>query len=243
MTSQATRPIRVLIVDDHTTACAGIRAILAPVPDICVVGEASTNAEARTLVAQLRPTILLLDLVLPDARPYETERWVREHYPETITLVLTGHDRDHLLYQGVRAGVAGYLTKEQPSHHLVDAIRRAANWENLLTADQHKRAQSWQANVGARWAGLTGREQEILLFMARGFTNRRIAEMLGITEGTVKQHLTRSYSKLGVPTRAAALNWIWEHNVAEFHPAPSGASSDSERDDDPESCKDITKVI
>ena len=199
--------IRVLIVDDHTVAREGIRAILSAAPDIRIVGEASTGAQARALVAELRPDILLLDLVLPDCRPYEVEFWVREHYPETITLILTGHDLDRLLSQGVEAGVAGYLTKEQPPNQLVEAIRRAAHHESLLTAEQYARAKRWRAEVGERYEMLTEQERAVLQRLARGLDNAAIAAELEIGVNTVRTHCRNVYKKLGVTDRIQAMTF------------------------------------
>jgi DNA-binding NarL/FixJ family response regulator len=139
---------RVLIADDHPVTRAGIRAILEGAPDIEVVAEAQDGLEAQRLVAELCPRILLLDLVMPGPRPREIEAWVRAHYPETITLVLTAHDRDVFLAEAIEGGVAGFLTKEEAPHRLVKAIRRAARGETLISGEQLARARHWRREVG-----------------------------------------------------------------------------------------------
>lgn len=205
MVDNTARCIRVLLVDDHPVTREGVRRVLEPAPDISVVGEASTGAEARALVADLRPDILLLDLVLPDCRPFEVEFWVRERYPEITTLILTAHDLNCYLSQGVQAGVAGYLVKDLPAHQLVAAIQRAAHHESLLTAEQYARARQWQAEVGDKYEALTDQEREVLKLLAQGLDNTAIAERLEISSNTVRSHCSRIYKKLEVPDRVAAL--------------------------------------
>jgi DNA-binding NarL/FixJ family response regulator len=103
--------ITVLVADDHPLAREGVRSILDQAPDIKVVGEVQDGKDIKLLVAKLRPNILLLDMKMPNPSPVELEKWVRENYPETITLVLTSHDRDSYLAGMMDAGVAGYLDK------------------------------------------------------------------------------------------------------------------------------------
>ncbi len=206
-------PIRVLIVDDHPTTLAGIRAVLSAAQDIEIVGEATTGAEAEALVAELRPDILLLDLMLPDRRPLEVERWVRRHYPETIALILTAHNRDDLLSQAVESQVAGYITKDVAAHRLVTAIRRAVNWENLLTAEQYTRAQQWESQVHEPWEALTAREREVLTHLAQGKSQQEVAEALQITVRTVETHVTNLLSKLNARTTREAVVWVRKHGL------------------------------
>ena len=106
--------ISLILADDHPSTRAGLRAILSSTPDIKIVGEAQDGFEAKKLVDQLRPKILLLDLKMPGPPPAEIEKWVRSHCPETTTLVLTAHDRSAYLAEMMEAGVAGFLTKDAP---------------------------------------------------------------------------------------------------------------------------------
>jgi len=119
------KTITVLLADDHPVAREGVRGILAKLPDIQIVGEAQNEKEVKELVAKLHPKILLLDLKMPGTSPFEIEKWVRENYPETITLVLTAHDRDFYLAGMMDAGIAGYLSKTERADNLIAAIRRA----------------------------------------------------------------------------------------------------------------------
>ena len=136
--------ITVLLADDHPLALEGVRSILNEAPDIKIVGETQDGNEIKQLVEKLRPNILLLDLKMPNLSPVELEKWVREHYPETITLVLTSHDCDSYLADMMDAGAAGYLDKKLKGNDLIAAIRRAARGEFLFDKEQMERAQKWR---------------------------------------------------------------------------------------------------
>lgn len=203
----STETITLLLADDHPVAREGVRRILESAPDIQVVGEAENGDEAMELVSQLRPKILLLDLVMPGTPAREVEKWVREHYPEVITLVLTAHDRDHYLVGMMEAGAAGYLAKTERAENLIAAIRRAAGGESLFTHEQLIRARNWQKEAGDKWEKLTEREREILLLMEQGLSNKTIARQLGITPKTVAYHVSAIFERLDVESRQKAVAW------------------------------------
>ncbi len=203
--------IRVLLADDYPATRADIHAMLEKVPDIEIVGEARDGVEAQRLVAELGPDVLLLDLVMPGPQPHEIERWVRTHYPETITLVLTAHDRNYYLAKMIEAGVAGFLTKEEPTHQLVEAIRRAVRGEYLITSRQRDRVNRWREEVGKRWESLTGREREVLRLLVQGLGNAEIAEKLDVAVKTIEQHVTRILKKLVCNSRLEAVVWVRGH--------------------------------
>ncbi len=199
--------IRVLLADDYPAIRAGIRTILEKAPDVRVVGEATGGAEAMQLTAQLRPQLLLLDLRMPGPRPAEIARWVRNHCPETETLVLTAHDIDRYVAEMMEAGTAGFLTKEKAEQALLGAIRRAARGEILYTKEQRARARRWREEVGQRWERLTERERQVLALMAEGKTDKEIAQELQIKTKTVGNHVSRILRKLGVTSRTEAALW------------------------------------
>ena len=203
--------ISVLLVDDHPPIRSGIRAMLERTPDLCIVGEAENGDEARRLLEELRPQIILLDLVIPGFSPAAFEKWARQNYPETSTLVLTGHDRDHLLASMMKAGVAGYLDKSIQPEGLVDAIRRAACGEYLFTERQAARVQSWRTDVEERWNSLSDREKKILRLLATGAAHKSISSKLQIKPKTLDKHLGRIYRKLGVASGTEAALWAKEH--------------------------------
>jgi NarL family two-component system response regulator LiaR len=151
--------ITVFIADDHEMTRKGIRNFLDQAPDIQVVGEAEDGAEIKRLIGHLRPRILLLDLVMSNLSPAELEKWIRTNYPETITLVLTAHDRDAYLSGMMEAGVAGYLDKKLRAGQLVSAIRRAAYGEFLFDKAQLERARRWREDVSRKWESLSDRSR------------------------------------------------------------------------------------
>ncbi len=208
--------ITLVIADDHPITRTGIREILSKTDDIQIVGEAQDGFEAQKLVEQLLPQVLLLDLKMPGPRPAEIEKWVRTHHPQTNTLVLTAHDRDIYLASMIDAGAAGYLKKNETSDRLISAIRRVAGGNTLFTYDQLSRARRWREGVGKKWKELTPREREILLILAQGFDNVRIANMLNITAKTVAFHITNILGKLELNSRQEVMAWVQKNLSDDF---------------------------
>lgn len=180
-----------------------------------VVGEAENGNQVMEAVAKLRPRILLLDLKMPDTSPAQLERWVRTHYPETITLVLTAHDRDTYLANMVDAGAAGYLSKNESSDKLIAAIRRAACGEVFFSDEQLERLQKWRGTVGEKWESLSKREKVVLKRVAQGANNQEIADALGVTVKTVEYHIGNILKKLELKSRQAAIVWLHENDLDE----------------------------
>ena len=199
--------IRLLLADDHPATRAGLRAILARAYDIVVVGEAQDGYEAQRLVVELQPKVLLLDLQMPGLRSADLEKWVRAHYPATITLVLTAHERDAYLAGMADAGAAGFLSKSRPPEQLIDAIRRAARGEILFDGEQLARIQRWREEVGQRWDSLTERERQVLTLVAQGKTDQQIAGELHLQAKTVGNHVSSILKKLNVASRTEATVW------------------------------------
>ena len=149
--------------------------------------------------------------------------WVRVHYPDTITLVLTAHDRDAYLAEMIDAGSAGFLLKGTPPDRLVTAIRCAARGDALFTVDQLRRAQHWREEVRDRWKSLTGRERQVLELLIEGLGNGAIARRLCLTVSAVEGHLTSIMRKLGVSSRLAAAMWVQTYVPDEFKLPPGEA--------------------
>ncbi|HEU0293555.1 MAG TPA: response regulator transcription factor [Anaerolineales bacterium] len=211
MLAQPATKISVLIADDHPVAREGVRHILEQAPDIQIVGEAESGDEAMDLIPKLRPKILLLDLSMPGTPAREVEKWVREHYPETMTLVLTAHDRDYHLAGMMEAGAAGYLAKTERAENLIAAIRRAAKGEIIFTAEQIDRARRWRNDAENKWEKLTEREREVLRLMEQGFSNKTIARQLNITPKTVAYHISAIFNRLDVESRHEAVAWYQKY--------------------------------
>ena len=207
--------ITLVIADDHELLREGIRTILSREADMRVVGEAENGDRVMEAVAKLCPRILLLDLKMPDTSPAQLERWVRTHYPETITLVLTAHDRDTYLANMVDAGAAGYLSKNEFSDKLIAAIRRAACGEVFFSDEQLERLQKWRGTVGKKWESLSKREKVVLKRVAQGANNQEIADALGVTVKTVEYHIGNILKKLELKSRQAAIVWLHENDLDE----------------------------
>lgn len=204
--------ITVILADDHPLIREGIRSILNKAADIKIVGEAENGNEVKELVGKLKPDILLLDLKMPGPHPAEIEKWVRTNYPDTVTLVLTAHDRDSYLTRMIDAGAAGLLDKNESGDRLVGAIRRAASGEVLFDRQQLDRARQWRESAGEKWESLTNRERDILRLMVKGFDNVHIGEVLVITPKTVAYHITNIFLKLGVGSRQEAIAWVHKYS-------------------------------
>ena len=209
------KTITVLIADDHEMTRKGIRGFLDQAPDMQIVGEARDGDEIKRLVAKLRPQMLLLDLIMPKLSPAELEKWARENYPETITLILTAHDRDAYLASMMEAGAAGYLDKKMRAGDLISSIRRAARGEFLFDKKQLERARRWREAVSGKWESLSKREREVLQMLTEGAENNAIAASLEITINTVEKHLKNIYRKLGVSSRSEAICW-WLEKGTDF---------------------------
>ena len=200
--------ITILIADDHPIIRAGIRALIEHNPDMKVVGEAQDGDDTRRQVAQLHPQVLLLDLRMPGMSAAELEKWVRTHYPSTITLVLTAHDRDAYLASMMDAGVAGFLEKNVPDSQLIHAIRRAVRGDILFSNEQFNRVRKWREQEGAQWKSLTRREREVLSLLAQGLDNVKISDALHISIKTTAYHITHILQKLQVSSRQEAIVWF-----------------------------------
>ncbi|MEU1040970.1 response regulator [Streptomyces sp. NPDC005551] len=197
------RPVRILLCDDHAVVRAGLLALLDSTPDIEVVGEAGTGEEALALSAKLRPDVVLMDLQLgAGIDGVETTRRLTAPGESPRVLVLTTYDTDADITRAVEAGATGYLLKAERPEELFAAIHDAAQGRTALSAPVAGRV---MANLRSPRPTLTARERDILTQLARGLGNREIARALFISEATVKTHLGRIYAKLSVDTRAGAV--------------------------------------
>lgn len=205
------KPIRVLITDDHFIVREGLRLILETMDAIEVVGEAIDGADCLRLMPELLPDVVLMDLQMPGMDGLTAVEHLRRDYPEVAVVILTTYNEDEMMLKGLQAGANSYLLKDTERETLLDTIQAAARGETLLKPEILQRVLQVQS-VSARGGRgetalnpLTAREQEILQAVARGERNKEIAHNLGITERTIKAHLTSIYNKLGVDSRAAAV--------------------------------------
>ena len=199
--------IRVLIADDHAVVRQGLRTFLALQAEIEVVGEAADGEEAAAAAERLQPDVALMDLVMPRLGGIEAIRRIRELSPSTRVIVLTSFVDEDRMIPAVRAGAAGYLLKDVQPQELVRAIRTVHDGEALLHPAVVARLMAEVARDGDRpdaAAHLTDREREVLGLIARGHANKLIALDLGVSEKTVKTHVSNILGKLGVHDRTQA---------------------------------------
>jgi DNA-binding NarL/FixJ family response regulator len=195
--------IRALVADDHAVVRQGLRTLLELQDDMSVVAEAEDGEEAVALAAELHPDVALVDLVMPRRDGIETIRRMREVTPETRAIVLTSFLDEDSLVPAVRAGAVGYLLKDAQPQELVRAVRTVHAGEALLSPAVTARLLERVAG-GREEAPLTDREREVLQLVARGLPNKRIARELGVSEKTVKTHVSNILAKLGVDDRTQA---------------------------------------
>jgi NarL family two-component system response regulator LiaR len=210
--------IRVLIVDDHAVVRGGLRTFLDLQDEIEVVAEAEDGDGAVSAVERLRPDVVLLDLVMPQGGGLPAIRQIRERSPATRVIVLTSFLDDDKLFPAVRAGAAGYLLKDVQPDELVTAIRKVAAGEALLHPAAAARLMAELAADGERRDPrtlLTNREREVLELVARGMPNKLIARELGISEKTVKTHMSNVLAKLGLTDRTQAALYAVREGLVE----------------------------
>ena len=202
--------ISVVVVDDHEVVVQGLRLLLTEQDDIEVVGSAHDGAEGARLVQELRPDVVLMDLSMPGTDGIEATRIISETCPSTSVVILTTYgDRDRVL-ASLDAGAVGYLMKDVSPQVLHDGVRAAAAGGSPIDARAARAlVDSRQDSAGGN--RLTGKQEEVLRLVAEGLPNRLIARRLGISEKTVKAHLTQIYATLGVTDRVQAALWAQEH--------------------------------
>ncbi|HNT77796.1 MAG TPA: response regulator transcription factor [Anaerolineae bacterium] len=201
-----TNPIRILIADDHLIVREGLRLILETEDGFALVGEAGDGAEAVRLAAELQPDVVLMDLRMPGMDGLTAIERLRATQPQIAVVILTTYNEDDLMVRGLRAGARGYLLKDTGREALFNAIRAAARGETLLRPEVLAKVLAHaESPPSAGPLALTDREREVLEAVARGERSKEIAARLGVTERTVKAHLTSIYNKLGVDSRAAAI--------------------------------------
>lgn len=205
------RPLRIVLADDHPVVREGLAAMLAAHADFDVVGEAGDGAVAARLVRDLQPDVLLTDLRMPVLDGVALTAEVARTAPSVRVLVLTTYDSDADIVRAVEAGATGYVLKDTPSAQLFDAIRSTARGETVLAPTVAAKLVTRMRSPGPD--ALTPREVEVLEQVARGLTNAEIGRTLYIGEATVKTHLLRVFAKLGVDDRTAAVTVAMQRGI------------------------------
>jgi len=209
-------PIRVLLADDHTVVRAGIRRFLEQPGDIEVVAEAEDGETAKTLIAQHKPDVALLDIQMPKASGIEVTRWIRANLQGVGVLILTAYDDTPYVMGVLQAGANGYVLKTASPEELIQAVYDVHAGKSALDAAIARKVmtQMFDQHKSSAFQPLTDREMQVLRLAAKGYTNKAIAVQLDISDRTVQGHLAHIFNKLQADSRteavmrAVSLGWI-----------------------------------
>jgi DNA-binding NarL/FixJ family response regulator len=217
----------VLVVDDQSMVRAGFRMLLSSEDDIEVVAEASNGLEAIDKTTRFRPTVVLMDIRMPELDGLEATRRIVAAGDGARILILTTFDLDEYVYEALRAGASGFVLKDEPPEQLLAAIRTVARGDALLSPAVTRRVIEQFARIRRptppkELDGLSEREREVLLSIARGLSNAEIANELYISETTVKTHVTHILQKLDLRDRVQAVVLAYQAGLVD---APAAAPS------------------
>lgn len=210
--------MRILLVDDHEVVRLGVRALLEDEPGMEVVGEAGTVQEAMSLVRELLPDVVVLDLRLPDGHGVDVCRQIKTELPETRIIVLTSFPNDEVILDAISAGADGYVLKQIGSGELLTALERVGRGESLLDPAITSRVfarmrEMHKLERASAFAALTDQEMKILALIAQGQTNQEIGDALNLSEKTARNYVSRILNKLHLTSRAQAAAYAARHHI------------------------------
>ena len=209
------RPIRVMIVDDHAVVRSGLTAFLQSYDDLELAGEARTGEEAVQLCAQIHPDVVLMDLIMPGMDGATATQAIRQNCPETQVVVLTTFKEETLVQKALGAGAIGYLLKDVQGDELAEAIRLAQSGRSALSPEVTQSLIRASTRPAQPTYDLSEREREVLSWMVKGLNNTEIAERLVVSLSTVKHHVSHILSKLGATNRAEAVVLAVQNNLTD----------------------------
>jgi len=211
--SETKSAIRIVVADDHPVVREGLRMMLEEMAEgFALVGMAADGAAAIRLVEEHKPDVVLMDVRMPVVDGVEAIRQIQKQWPHIAILVLTTYNEDELMIRALQAGARGYLLKESDVDTLLQAIRAAAQGEMLIQPEVMKRLLA-RAASSVQQEHLTEREREVLIGVADGKSSKEIARQLGITERTIRAHLTSIYTRLNVDSRTSAVKVALERGI------------------------------
>jgi DNA-binding NarL/FixJ family response regulator len=213
--------LRIIIVDDHEVVRLGLRTLLERHPNFTVIDEAATAKEALQMVLLHPPDVVVMDIRLPGGSGIEACRKITEQLSETKVIMLTSYAEDEMLFDAISAGACGYVLKQIGSDDLVRAVEAVGRGEALLDPALTQRVFARVREAARReqeeaFVGLTDQEMRVLAQVAEGKTNREIAGVLFLGEGTVRNYVSSILSKLDLTNRAEAAAYAVRHNLSEF---------------------------
>lgn len=213
------RKLRILIADDQTLMRDGLKTILELEDDMEVVGTAENGKEACELTAALKPDLVIMDVKMPVMNGVASTKWIKRHHPETSVLILTTYDTDDNIIEALAHGACGFLLKDMPGEKLVEAVREGASGHTMLPSNVAAKLAARlrmasavpppeSSGTGNLKPHFTEREKEIIRYIIQNYSNKEIAEMLNVTEGTLKNYVTVIYDKIGVNERLKAITYL-----------------------------------
>ncbi|MCJ1785068.1 response regulator transcription factor [Mammaliicoccus sciuri] len=205
--------IRVLFVDDHEMVRIGISSYLSTQEDISVIGEAASGREGIEKAEELEPDVILMDLVMDDMNGIEATQHIKKHQPSVKIVMLTSFIENNEVYQALDAGVDSYILKTTSADDIANAIRKTYNKESIFEPEVLVKMRNRMNQKAELFEMLTEREMEILLLIAKGYSNQEIASASHITIKTVKTHVSNILSKLEVQDRTQAVIYAFQHNL------------------------------
>src|SRR5215831_3390133 len=203
--------IRIMIVDDHEVVRLGMRAAFEAEPDLSVVGEASNGAEALAKLPVLDPQVILMDVRMEKMNGIEACREIKSRKPDVHILMITSYTDEDAMISSILAGASGYLLKHLSRAELLRSIRLVASGHSLIDTYTTKQAMERLEQIPG--SELTEREREVLALVARGYTNKQIADTLSVSEKTARNHVSHILEKLGLSRRSEAAAFAVEHKL------------------------------
>ena len=213
MTTPSSKPIRVMLVDDHAMVRRGLATFLKVFDDLELAGEAENGQAAIQLCAKLQPDIVLMDMVMPDMNGATATRTIRQQFPDVQVIALTSFKEEELVKSALEAGAIGYLLKDVSADELVRAIRSAHAGRATLSPEAAQALVHAASQPPAPGYDLTEREREVLALMIEGWNNTQIAGKLTVSPSTIKSHVSNILSKLGVASRTEAVTLALRNHI------------------------------
>lgn len=206
-------PIRVMLVDDHTMVRRGLATFLKVFDDLELAGEAANGEDAIQLCAQIRPDVVLMDMVMPDMDGVTATHAIRQQFPEAQVIALTSFKDRELVQDALQAGAIGYLLKDVSADELAQAIRAAHAGRATLSSEAAQALVQAAAQPPTPGHDLTERERDVLALLVEGLNNTQIADNLVVSPSTIKSHVSHILAKLGVASRTEAAALAVRHRL------------------------------
>lgn len=201
-------------MDDHAILRDGLKTIIAQENDMTVVGEATGSIQLQEILKTVNPTVIIMDINMPEMNGIELTKWVKSKYPTIKIVILTMYKNDEYFMASIREGADGYLLKDSPSEDVIAALRTISNGESVIPAGMTKKLISLHhAENNTEDNSLTAREMEVLLKLVEGLSNKEIGKRLFISDKTVKIHVSNIFKKLDVKSRSQVIIYAVQHNL------------------------------